>query len=141
MQPKDYPFIDPVVTRWHDNDIYGHVNNVTYYSFFDSAVNRFLIDHGGLDIHQGESVAYVVSSQCQYHKPVTYPQSLEVGVSVLKLGNSSVTYGLAVFISGQSEPVANGQFVHVFVNRKTGNATPIPEKVRQALMTLQVPGQ
>ena len=126
----------PITTRWHDNDIYGHVNNVTYYAFFDTAVNRYLIEQGGLDIHNGETIGFVVNSQCDYFKPIAYPQNLEVGLAVNKLGNSSVTYRLGIFIEGESAPAAVGSFVHVFVDRLTQKSAAIPLDIRAALATL-----
>lgn len=126
----------PITTRWHDNDIYGHVNNVTYYAFFDTAVNRYLIEQGGLDIHNGEIIGFVVNSQCDYFKPIAYPQNLEVGLAVSKLGNSSVTYRLGIFIEGESAPAAVGSFVHVFVDRLTQKSAAIPLDIRAALATL-----
>ena len=89
----DYPYKVTIATRWQDNDAYGHINNVVYYGFFDTAVNRFLIEEGGLDIHNGQTVAYVVSSQCQYIAPAAYPEDIFVGLRVIKIGRSSVTMG------------------------------------------------
>lgn len=129
----EYKSFHPITTRWHDNDIYGHVNNVVYYSYFDSAANAYLINEGGLDIHGGSTIAYVVSSNCNYHSAIAYPETIEVGLRVDKLGNSSVTYGIAIFRQGEVNCVANGQFVHVFVDRETGKPSPIPEQIRVAL--------
>ncbi|WP_100644625.1 acyl-CoA thioesterase [Alteromonas facilis] len=127
----------PIVTRWSDNDIYGHINNVVYYSYFDSAVNRFLIEEGGLDIHNSDTVAYVVNSHCDYYAPLAYPQSLEIGLRVAKLGNSSVTYELGVFAEGHQTAAALGRFVHVFVDRVSDKSVPIPANIRAALELLQ----
>ena len=93
----DYRHFQPIITRWHDNDVYGHVNNVTYYSFFDTAVNTYLIEEGGLDIHDGDVVGFVVSSACDYFASIAFPDRLDIGLRVGKLGNSSVQYELAVF--------------------------------------------
>lgn len=134
---QDYPWLCPITTRWHDNDIYGHVNNVTYYGYFDSAVNRWLIEQGGLDIHQGEQVAFVVSSGCDYFAPIAFPEAIEVGVRVAKLGNSSVHYELAIFKDGETEACAAGRFVHVFVERTGNRPCPIPAGPRAALQRLQ----
>ena len=112
----DYPYNVTIATRWQDNDAYGHINNVVYYGFFDSAVNRFLIEKGNLDIHNGQTVAYVVSSQCQYVAPAAYPEDIFVGLRVIKIGRSSVTYGLSVYAGENKRRVAHGQFVHVFVD-------------------------
>ena len=132
----DYRVFYPISTRWSDNDIYGHVNNVTYYSYFDTAANRYLIEEGGLDITDGSIVGYVVNSGCQYHSPVTYPEEIEAGVRVDRLGNSSVQYGIAIFRSGEEQAAAHGHFVHVFVDRAANKAVPIPGPLRAALERL-----
>lgn len=137
-QRADYRHFQPITTRWHDNDIYGHVNNVTYYSFFDSAVNSYLIERGGLDIHDGEVVGFVVSSSCDYFASIAYPDLIEIGVRVGKLGNSSVQYELAVFKAGAEEACAAGRFVHVFVDRASNQPVPIPGGLREALGQLLV---
>jgi acyl-CoA thioester hydrolase len=125
-------------TRWMDNDIYGHVNNVTYYSYFDSAANRYLIEHCGLDIHNGEIIGFVVNSGCQYLAPIAFPDRLDAGVRVDKLGNSSVQYGIAIFRAGETSAVAHGHFVHVFVNRVTQKSVPIPAVMRAGLQAIAV---
>ncbi|MGM3386714.1 acyl-CoA thioesterase [Stutzerimonas stutzeri] len=129
----DYRHFQPITTRWHDNDLYGHVNNVVYYSYFDSAVNAYLIERGGLDIHNGEVVGFVVSSSCDYFASIAFPDQIEVGLRVGRLGNSSVQYELAVFKRGEDEASAAGRFVHVFVERATNRPTPIPGRLRAAL--------
>ncbi len=134
----DYRHFQPITTRWHDNDIYGHVNNVVYYSYFDSAVNAYLIERGGLDIHDGEVVGFVVSSSCDYFASIAFPDLLEVGLRVGKLGNSSVQYELAIFKAGEAQACAAGRFVHVFVDRASNRPTPIPAGLRQALEALLV---
>lgn len=134
----DYRHFQPITTRWHDNDIYGHVNNVVYYSYFDSAVNAYLIERGGLDIHDGEVVGFVVSSSCDYFASIAFPDLLEVGLRVGKLGNSSVQYELAIFKAGEAQACAAGRFVHVFVYRASNRPTPIPAGLRQALEALLV---
>jgi acyl-CoA thioester hydrolase len=126
-----YPYQAPITTRWMDNDIYGHVNNVTYYSYFDSTANRYLIEHG-LDIHTGDVIGLVVESHCQFHAPVAYPAELVAGLRVDRLGNRAVTYGLAIFDGGELA-AAHGYVVHVFVDRATRAAVPIPETLRDAL--------
>ncbi len=136
MERNDFPVFYPISTRWMDNDVYGHVNNVTYYSYFDSAINRYLIEEGGLDIHGGEVVGFVVSSNCQFRKPLAYPEAIAVGLRVAKLGNSSVTYELAIFKEQDPEPAALGQVVHVFVDRASSQPTPIPKAIRRALASL-----
>lgn len=132
----DYRVFYPITTRWSDNDIYGHVNNVTYYSYFDTAANRYLIEEGGLDIEDGSVVGYVVNSGCQYHAPITYPETIEAGVRVDRLGNSSVQYGIAIFREGEQQAAAHGHFVHVFVERAQNKAVPIPANLRAALEKL-----
>lgn len=133
----DYKIFYPITTRWSDNDIYGHVNNVMYYSYFDSVANRYLIEEGGLDITDGSIVGYVVNSACQYHSPITYPEAIEAGVRVDRLGNSSVQYGIAIFREGEQEAAAHGHFVHVFVERAENRSVPIPRNLREALERLQ----
>ncbi len=132
----DYGVFYPISTRWSDNDIYGHVNNVTYYSYFDTAANRYLIEEGGLDISDGGIVGYVVSSGCEYHAPITYPEPIEAGLRVDRLGSSSVQYGLAIFRQGVDQAVAHGHFVHVFVDRDANKSVPIPAALRAALERL-----
>src|SRR5210317_141923 len=133
----DYQMFYPITTRWSDNDIYGHVNNVTYYSYFDTAANRYLIEEGGLDINDGSIVGYVVNSGCEYHAPITYPELIEAGVRVDRLGNSSVQYGIAIFKQGEEQAAAHGHFVHVFVERAQNTSVPIPVNLRTALQRLQ----
>lgn len=125
-----------ITTRWMDNDIYGHVNNVTYYSYFDSAANRFLIEECGLDIHEGDVIGFVVSSGCEYLSPVAYPDELEAGLAIEKLGNSSVRYNIGIFKKGSETASAHGYFVHVFVTRADQKATPIAEPVRAAMSAI-----
>ena len=133
---SDYAHFQPITTRWHDNDVYGHVNNVTYYSFFDSAVNTYLIEVGGLDIHSGPVVGFVVSSSCDYFASIAFPERIDIGLRVGKLGNSSVQYELAVFKAGEQEACAAGRFVHVFVDRETNRPVSIPEGLRKAMSEL-----
>lgn len=130
----------PIITRWSDNDIYGHINNVVYYSYFDTVANRYLIEEGGLDIADGSIVGYVVQSGCDYHAPAAYPDALEGGLRVDRLGNSSVQYGIAIFRAGEQEALAHGHFVHVFVERARNRAVPIPAGLRVALEQLLVGG-
>lgn len=133
MERSDYPVFYPIITRWMDNDIYGHVNNVTYYSYFDSVINRYLIDEGGLDIHDAPVVGFMVSSSCQFKKPVAYPDALEAGLRVLKTGTKSVTYEVAIFREGEADAAAVGEMVHVFVDRASSRSTPIPAGIHAAL--------
>ena len=139
MPPTDipgrdsYPVYYPLTTRWSDNDIYGHVNNVVYYSYFDSVANRYLIEEGGLAIQDAPVVGFVVNSGCQYLSPISYPESIEAGLRVDKLGNSSVQYGIGIFPEGATEPAAFGHFVHVFVDRASNKSVPVPTTIRTAL--------
>jgi acyl-CoA thioester hydrolase len=128
---ETFPFTMPIPTRWIDNDIYGHVNNVVYYAYFDTIINRFLIDRGGLDIAKGEVIGVCAESQCTYRKSAAFPDVLEAGLRVTKVGSSSVTYEIAIFRG--DELCASGRFVHVFVNRVARTPTPIPEPIRVAL--------
>ncbi|WP_111656261.1 acyl-CoA thioesterase [Isoalcanivorax indicus] len=134
----DYGYFTPITTRWHDNDLYGHVNNVTYYGYFDSVANHFLIHEGGLDIHDGQVIGLVVSSGCRYHAAVAYPEKLEGALRVNRLGNSSVEYGVAVFREGDDDAVAEGYFTHVFVDRQTRRPVAMPGALRMALERLTI---
>ena len=128
-----YFYFSPITTRWHDNDIYGHVNNVTYYSYFDTAANKYLIEEGGLNIQTADVVGFVVSSNCRYLAPISYPENIDVGFRVNRLGSSSVEYGLAIFKEGENQAAAHGSFTHVFVNRATNKSVPIPALIKSAL--------
>jgi acyl-CoA thioester hydrolase len=133
----DYRHFVEIQTRWEDNDLYGHVNNVVYYSYFDTVVNRFLIEQGGLQIHSDPVIGVVVESQCSYFSAIAYPDLIEVGMGVSKLGSSSVVYELGVFRKDGVSVVAAGRFVHVFVERGDMRPVPIPESIRTALATLR----
>jgi acyl-CoA thioester hydrolase len=133
-----YPHFMSIQTRWSDNDIYGHVNNVTYYSYFDTVVNCFLIDQGGLDIETDSVIGVAVETMCKFNKPLAYPEVLEAGLRVGKLGNSSVRYEIGIFQEGAAEAAAMGHFVHVFVDRATGEPAPIPDAIRSALERIKV---
>jgi len=135
----EYSRFLPLATRWMDNDVYGHVNNVLYYGFFDTAINHYLIGEGGLDINDGAVVGFAVESQCQYLQPLAFPDALEVGLRVGKLGNSSVRYELAIFKQGEPFAAAIGYFVHVFVDRQTQRPVSMPESIRAALTRLILP--
>ena len=134
-----YPYVTSITTRWMDNDIYGHVNNVAYYSFFDTAANQFLIERGGLDIAAGSVIGLVVESKCSYHAPLAYPERLRAGGRVDHLGNRAVTSGIAIFTEREDVAAAHGHFVHVFVDRATRAPTPIPDALRAALQTIRRP--
>jgi len=116
-----------------DNDVYGHVTNAHYYSYFDTVINQYLIERGGLDPRSSPLVSFVVSSSCDYFRPVAYPDGLEVGLRVDRTGKSSVHYGVAVFAAGDDAARAAGKVVHVFVDRQTSTSVRIPEPIRQAL--------
>ena len=137
-QRSGYKYFADIITRWMDNDIYGHVNNVVYYSYFDSVANQYLIEQGGLDIHSAEIIGFVVASSCEYKSPVAYPQKLEAGFRVNRLGNSSVEYGIGIFVQGQAEASAQGTFTHVFVDRNSDKSVPIPAQIRAALEAVLV---
>lgn len=130
-----YRVLRPIPTRWSDNDIYGHVNNIVYYSWFDTAVNAFLIEQGVLDVHAGNTIGLVVETQCNYFSSVAFPDAVHAGIRVSKLGNSSVRYEIGIF--GHTETTAaKGHFVHVYVDRITRKPTPLPPALRQLLETL-----
>lgn len=133
----NYPYIVPLTTRWSDNDLYAHVNNVAFSSYFDTAANHYLIQRGGLDIENAAAIAVVVESKCVYHRPLQYPQDLRVGVRVDRLGDHSVTWGIGIFSEVQSEAAAEGYFVHVFVDRESRRPTEIPESLRAALKEIR----
>lgn len=134
----DYPLMVPVQTRWSDNDIYGHVNNVVYYSYFDTVVNNFLIEHGGLDIAQGGVIGLAVETHCQFRGSVAYPDKLTAGLRVGHLGTSSVRYEIGIFGEGAGEVSAWGHFVHVFVDRATNTPVALPARLRSALERITV---
>lgn len=136
LQRQEFSYFVPLTTRWSDNDIYGHVNNVTYYSYFDTTANHYLIHQGGLDIHHGNIIGLVVDSACSYFEPIAFPDQLEGAVRVIHLGNSSVKYELAVFKIGGMHAVAQGHFVHVFVQRENRKSISIPDHLRTALKKL-----
>ncbi len=124
-------------TRWMDNDVYGHVNNVVYYSWFDTAVNAHLIEQGALDIHHGETIGLVIETQCNYFAPLAFPQTIEAGIRVAKLGNSSVRYEIGLFAQGEDLCAARGHFVHVYVDKeKRRPVKALPLKLKTVLETL-----
>ncbi len=125
-----------IPTRWMDNDTYGHVNNVSFYSYFDTAVNEHLIRAGGLDIEADPVVGYVVESSCRFRATLSFPEVVDAGLRVVKLGESSVVYEIALFRQGEDAAVANGRFVHVWVDRATQRPTRVPAKIRAALEPL-----
>lgn len=131
-----YQAFRPITTRWMDNDVYGHVNNVVYYSWFDTAVNATLIEQGVLDIHGGQTIGLVVETQCHYFAPLAFPQTIEAGIRVAKLGSSSVRYEVGLFGQGEALTAAKGHFVHVYVDRETRRPVPLPTPLKEFLETL-----
>ena len=132
-----YKAFRPITTRWMDNDVYGHVNNVVYYSWFDTAVNATLIEQGVLDIHGGNTIGLVIETQCNYFAPLAFPQTIEAGIRVAKLGTSSVRYEVGLFAQGEPLTAAKGHFVHVYVDRDTRRPVPLPAPLKAFLETLQ----
>ena len=130
-----YAAFRPITTRWMDNDVYGHVNNVVYYSFFDTAVNGLLMEAGALDIHRGEVIGLVVETQCNYFAPIAFPQAVTAGVRVAQLGRSSVRYEIGLFAGDAPECAAAGHFVHVYVDRATRRPVPLPEPLKAVLQS------
>jgi acyl-CoA thioester hydrolase len=132
----EYPHVLTIPTRWMDNDVYGHVNNVQYYAYFDTVINRWLIAEGGLDIRGGEVIGLCAESHCTYHAPLTFPDVVSAGLRVGKLGRSSVRYEIGLFRGDEDEPAATGWFVHVFVDRAQRRPAPIPAALRASLERL-----
>ena len=132
-----YPRFSNIQTRWADNDVYGHVNNVVYYSYFDTVINRWLIEAGALNIEGGSVIGLVVQTQCHYFVPVAFPQSLEAGLRVAHLGRSSVRYEIGLFVPGHPTSAAAGHIVHVYVDRASRRPLSLPAAVRAALQPLQ----
>jgi acyl-CoA thioester hydrolase len=131
-----YRAFRPIGTRWADNDVYGHVNNVVYYSWFDTAVNAHLIEQGVLDIHTGPVIGLVVETQCHYFAPLAFPETVHAGLRVAHLGTSSVRYEVGLFAEGGEMSAACGHFVHVYVDRDTRRPVPLPESLKKTLETL-----
>jgi acyl-CoA thioester hydrolase len=132
----DYRHFLGIPTRWMDNDTYGHVNNVTYYSYFDTVVNEHLISEGGLDIRNSTTVGLVVETSCRFFRSISFPEVVEAGIRVAKLGRSSVSYEIALFTRDSEHPAAAGRFVHVWVDRASNKPTDIPVRIREALEPL-----
>ena len=128
-----------ITTRWMDNDQYGHVNNVVYYSWFDTAVNAHLIEQGVLDTAKSEVIGLVVETQCQYFESLAFPQAIEAGIRVAHMGSSSVRYEVGLFAEGAPMTAAKGHFVHVYVDRATQRPVPLPANLKQVLEQLQCP--
>jgi acyl-CoA thioester hydrolase len=122
-----------VPSRWMDNDVYGHVNNVVYYSYFDTVVNGYLISSGALDIEKSPVIGLVVETQCRYFKPITFPDAVHAGLRVARLGSSSVRYEIGIFRNDEETAAAQGHFVHVYVDRESRRPTTLPLEMREAL--------
>jgi acyl-CoA thioester hydrolase len=131
-----YRHFRPISTRWMDNDVYGHVNNVVYYSFFDTAVNGYLIETGALDIERSGVIGLVVETRCNYFAPLSFPQAVDAGLRVAQLGRSSVRYEVGLFAHGEPRSAAGGHFVHVYVDRATRRPVPLPAALLAALQPL-----
>jgi acyl-CoA thioester hydrolase len=138
MNRSAYRAFRAIPTRWMDNDAYGHVNNVVYYSWFDTAVNAWLIEHGLLDILHGNPIGLVVETGCRYQRSVAFPETVEAGLRIAKLGNSSVRWEVGLFTHGHDTPAAEGHFIHVYVDRVTRRPVPLPDAWRQLLSPLVV---
>jgi len=134
----DFPHRSAVPTRWHDNDVYGHVNNVEYYAFFDTVINAWLIAEGGLDIHRGAVIGLCVESHCEFHAALEFPEVAEVGLRVGELGRSSVRYELGIFRARVEVAAATGWFIHVFVSREGRRPVEMPASLRSALERLAI---
>lgn len=135
----DFPVFVPITTRWADNDAYGHLNNVVYYSLFDSAVNGWLVRQGVLDIQHGAVIGLVVETRCHYFAPLAFPAPVEAGLRVAELGRSSARYEVGIFAEGAAETAAHGHFVHVYVDRATRRPLSLPDPLRRVLETLRSP--
>lgn len=133
---EDFRVFRSISTRWMDNDAYGHVNNVIYYSWFDTAVNAYLIEQGALDLERSSVIGLVVETQCQYFAPLAFPQTIEAGLRVARLGGSSVRYEVGLFAQGDGLTAAHGHFVHVYVDRTTRRPVPLPQALRAVLTPL-----
>lgn len=134
----EFAVLRTISTRWEDEDVYGHVNNVVYYSYFDTAVNGFLMDATGVDTRRIDSVGLVAETQCEFARELTFPADVHVGVAVTRLGTSSIVYRLAIFQGESDEPAAVGRFVHVYVDARTRAVTPVPDVVRTVVAPLVV---
>lgn len=131
-----YKAFRSISTRWADNDVYGHVNNVVYYGWFDTAVNAHLIEQGALDIHHGRTIGLVVETQCHYFAPLAFPQTVESGLRVARIGASSVRYEIGLFAQGEDLTAARGHFIHVYVDKASRRPVPLPARLREVLETL-----
>ncbi|WP_454741650.1 acyl-CoA thioesterase [Cupriavidus necator] len=135
-----YPYFQPITTRWMDNDVYGHVNNVVYYSYFDTVVNSYLIRQGVLDIESGSTIGLVIETQCNYFSSLSFPETVVAGLRVARLGTSSVRYEVGLFSGDNELAAAQGHFIHVYVDRATRRPVALPGPLREALLPLAVAG-
>jgi acyl-CoA thioester hydrolase len=133
---EEFRVLRTITTRWMDNDHYGHVNNVVYYSYFDTAVNGFLIEASGCDVRDLPAIGIVAETSCRFLRELSFPETVHAGLALEKLGQSSVIYRIALFRNDQSEPAALGRFVHVYVDERTRRPVPVPAEIRQALKAL-----
>jgi len=132
----DYSHFLSTNTRWSDNDLYGHVNNVVYYSYFDTVVNEYLIRHGALDLEAGKTIGLVVETHCSYFASLAFPERIDAGLRVTRLGSTSVRYEVGIFSAGSEQPAAQGHFVHVYVDRDTRRPVSLPAALVAALKPL-----
>ena len=133
---SDYRLARVIPTRWMDNDVYGHVNNVVYYAWFDAAVNAHLIEQGALDIHAGSTIGLVVETHCNYFAPLAFPQTVQAGIRVASIGSSSVRYDIGLFAQGEDLCAAKGHFIHVYVDRQTRRPVSLPDNFLAVLKAL-----
>lgn len=136
---NDFRHFAAIATRWDDNDMYGHVNNVRYYAFFDTAVNRYLIEHAGLEPATAPVIGLVVETGCAFFAPLAFPETVEAGILVARIGTSSVRYEVGIFAQGSEQAAAQGHFVHVYVDRHTQRPTALPATFRAALERIALP--
>ncbi len=133
---SEFPYTRRLTTRWADNDVYGHVNNVIYYAFFDTAVNGFLVERGALDPQSSDTIGLVVETQCRFSAPIAFPDAVTVGLRAAKVGNSSVRYEIGIFRNDETQSSAEGHFVHVYVDRVSRRPVAIPTPIRAVLMSI-----
>ncbi len=138
LSRADYRHFQTIPTRWMDNDVYGHVNNVVYYSYFDTVVNQYLIEQGALDIEKSPVVGLVVETQCNYFASITFPDVVHAGLRVARLGSTSVRYEIGLFRNDDADTAARGHFIHVYVDRQTRRPVDLPAALRAALTPLVV---
>lgn len=136
LKTSDFPHFSDITTRWNDNDAYGHINNVVYYEFFDTALNMYLVAQGALDIAHGKVIGLMVETHCNYFSAIAYPDKVRAGLRVKRLGTSSVTYEIGIFRNDETTASAQGHAVHVYVDRASNKPVPLPEVLKTALAKL-----